>query len=263
MIPNSHSFIKKPALVTVFLLFACFAFSQYPDTTKRIFNFSGAASITNNGFSFIPAFTLGKPAAVVNLYVGGGKRFSFEPEFRYSLSGKPWSFIFIWRYKLVRKNKFQFTLGTHLPALSFISGPVIKNGVEQETIQARRFFPVIEMFPNHFINKNISVGMFYQYAFGIEKELARHTHFISLRSSFSNIGLPSQYYIRFNPQFFYLKMDDADGFYVASGLALSKRNFPISISSLVNKALQTDIPGKDFDWNISLIYSFNNSFTRL
>jgi len=38
-------------------------------------------------------FTLGKPAAIFDLSVGN-ERLAFEPQFRFSLEGKPWSFIF-------------------------------------------------------------------------------------------------------------------------------------------------------------------------
>ena len=31
----------------------------------------------------------------------------------------------------------------------------------------------------------------------------------------------------------------------------------------MNKAIQTDIPGNTFDWNISIAYSFNNKYIRL
>ena len=164
-----YTYIRKSATL-IYLLLTHSAFSQ--DTTKRLLTFNGAVSITNNGFSLIPAFSLGKPAAIATFYVGGGKRFSFEPELRYSLGGKPWSFIFIWRYKFIKKDKFQFSLGTHLPALNFISDTINRNGVKHDIIKARRFFPVIELFPNYWVNKDISVGLYYQYGYGVEKELA-------------------------------------------------------------------------------------------
>jgi hypothetical protein len=94
--------------------------AQGTDSTSKIVNFRGAASITNNGFSFIPAFSLGKPATVFNFNINGGKRFSFEPEFRFALKdGRPWSFIFIWRYKLINQKRFQATVGSHFPSVPF------------------------------------------------------------------------------------------------------------------------------------------------
>lgn len=255
--------IERFLFAFMFTILAFSALAQQADTAKKhTVNFSGNLSITNNGFSLIPAFTLGKPAVLATIYAGG-KRFSFEPEFRYSLEGKPWSFIFIWRYKLIKKERFQFTLGTHLPALNFKSDSVTLNGTEQESIRARRFFPVIEFIPAYFISKDISISIYYQYGRALEKELARNTHFVSLRSSFSNIAISKKIFMRFNPQVYYLKMDAKDGFYFTSGLTLGMRKFPVSVSSLVNNAIQTDISGKKFDWNVSLVYSFNAVYSSL
>jgi hypothetical protein len=248
----------------VFMLFFCthFAFSQESkiDSTKQVINFGSAVSVTNNGFSFIPTFTLGKPATIINLAVGG-KRFSFEPELRYSLEGKPWSFIFIWRYKLLNTNKFLFTVGSHLPALNFRTVPVVANGVTGDLIMTQRFLP-FELTPTFLLSKNVSISMFYLYALGLQKNQTRHTNFLSLRSNITNIKISNQLYMRFNPQVYYLQMDNNDGFYFASSLALAKRNFPLSIASTMNKAISSDIIAKDFDWNISLIYSFNGRFIR-
>jgi hypothetical protein len=68
--------------------------------------------------------------------------------------------------------------------------------------------------------------------------------------------------MRFNPQVFYLKSGDKDGFYAAANLTLAKKNFPFSLSSMMNKALKTEIAGKDFNWNLSLGYTFGSSYTR-
>ncbi|MCC7246823.1 MAG: hypothetical protein IT269_14150 [Saprospiraceae bacterium] len=233
-----------------------------PDSLKKTLDFKGSVSVTNNGFSFIPTFSLGEPALVTTFAVHGKKRLSFEPEFRYSLEGKPWSLIFIWRYQLVRQGRFKMALGTHLPTLSFISGPVIKNGLEQEAIQARRFFPVIEVMPHYSLTKNIQAGMYYLYGLGIEKELARNTHFLTFRLGFNHIPLSERWYMRFNPQVYFLNMDAASGFYAAGGLSVARKGWPLSVSCLVNKAIETDIKGKDFDWNVSLNYTFGSTYVK-
>jgi hypothetical protein len=254
-------YFKQKLLLFVLLHFTCCSFSQKADSTKNVVNFKTSVSVTNNGFSFIPSFSLGKPAAIVNLAIGG-KKFSFEPELRFSLEGKPWSFIFIWRYKLIAANKFQFTVGAHVPALAYRTVPVEKNGLTQNLIQTQRFL-ACELIPNYNFTKNISTGLFYLYAHGIEEDAAKNTHFISLRTSFSNIKLSNKYYLKFNPQVFYLNTAKKEGFYASSGLTLAKQHFPLSISTMVNKPLKTDIAGKVFDWNVSLIYSLSKNFVRL
>jgi len=70
--------------------------------------------------------------------------------------------------------------------------------------------------------------------------------------------------MRLNPQIYYLKMDENDGFYFNTALTLAKRNFPLSISSIINKTIQTEIPvGENLIWNVSLIYTFNKNYVEL
>lgn len=260
---KSTTSAQKIGLLLAILCLAQFAFAQSTDSTKHVLNFTGAASVTNNGFSFIPSFSLGKPAAIFNFNVNGGKRFSFEPEFRFALEGaRPWSFIFIWRYKLIIAERFKLSIGTHLPALNFRTVPVIKNGEPLEVIQTQRFFPVWELAPNYVLNKNLSIGAFYLYGHSPEVDATKNTHFVSLRSNFSNIKLTEQLFLRFNPQVFYLKSGDNDGLYTAANLTLAKKNFPLSLSTMMNKALKTEIAGKDFNWNLSLAYTFGSSFSK-
>ena len=69
--------------------------------------------------------------------------------------------------------------------------------------------------------------------------------------------------MRFNPQIYYLRMAKDDGFYINGALTLSKRNFPLTISTLVNKTILTEIPvGEDFLWNVSLTYTFNKEYVE-
>ncbi len=107
---------KIPVLpVILFSLLTQNSFSQSTDSTKRLYQIKGAVTVTNKGVSLIPTFTLGKPAVIFDLSMGK-KRLYFEPQLRFALGGKPWSFLFWWRYKLVNNSKFAFTLGVH-PAL--------------------------------------------------------------------------------------------------------------------------------------------------
>src|SRR5215468_11181833 len=120
---------KIVLLIVVFSLITHFVFSQGIDSTKNIFHFKGAVTVTNKGISLVPTFTLGKPAAIFDLSMGK-KKFFFEPQFKFSLAGKPWAFLFWWRYKLVTTSKFAFTAGVH-PALSFRTDSFIVNGVKK------------------------------------------------------------------------------------------------------------------------------------
>lgn len=80
--------IKKALLLTLLINLSFIAFSQTSEITKMFSHFNGAITATNNGISFIPTFSLGKPAVIFDLSVG--KRLSFDPQFRFALEGKPW-----------------------------------------------------------------------------------------------------------------------------------------------------------------------------
>lgn len=248
-------------LLLLLITFTVFeASAQQKDSIKPLSHFSGSVSVTNNGISFIPSFSLGKPAAIFNLSMGKGK-LSFDPELRFALEGKPWSFLFWWRYQLVKTNKFGVRLGAH-PALNFRTQSVTLNGVTKEVIITRRYFAG-ELTPNFYVSKNISVGMYYLYSRGIDRDAVRNTHFVTINSNFSNIKLSSKYYIKFVPQVFYLKQDKQDGFFVTATLTLAKKNFPLSLSSIVNKRIESDITGsKNFVWNATLAYSFNKHYAE-
>jgi hypothetical protein len=261
MYPFSKTVFKKACLFICFLSITYTTFSQQTDSTKHILNVKGSVSATNNGFSFIPSFSLGKPAVIFGFNVNSGKKLSFEPEFRFSLLDvKPWSFIFIWRYKLINDPKFQLVAGAHLPAIPFRTVSYVRNGVTYETLANYRFLP-FELSPNFVINKNVSVGLFCLYAYGFEDAI-RHTNFVALRSSISNINLSKNVSLRLNPQLFYLRLDTKEGYYSALNVTLAKKNRPFSLSAMMNKPLKTQIAGKDFDWNVGLMYNFVKTYVK-
>jgi hypothetical protein len=255
----SKNRIKRALLFCVVINLAGYSFSQKADNGNSLSHFNGAVTVTNNGISFIPTFTLGKPAVIFDLSMG--KRLSFDPQFRFALEGKPWSFIFWWRYKLVKSGKFLFTVGAH-PEFAFKTVTISTDGGSKEIIMTQRYLAG-ELSPNYFVAKNISIGIYYLYAHCLEDEAISNTHFLTLNANFSNIKLSSQFYMRFVPQIYYLKMDESDGFYFTSSLTLARRDFPITVSALINKTIQTDISAcKNFVWNASLIYTFNNKYIK-
>lgn len=132
-------------------------FSQKDDDTINAGHFGGAITVINYGISFIPNFTLGKPAAIFDLNIRK-RKLSFEPQFRFALDGKPWSFVFWWRYKLLNNDKFQINVGAH-PSVVFNQVPS-ENGVSKETTIAHQYLAG-EFAPNYLLSKNIIVGLYY------------------------------------------------------------------------------------------------------
>jgi hypothetical protein len=251
----------KPILLLALLVFSIMAFGQTADSTKHSLHLGGSISANNNGFSLVPTFSLGKPAIQTGFNISGKRRLSFHPQFWYSmLDYKPWSFIFIWRYKLVKREKFELVLGTHAPAINFRSATVTENGVQKDVIKARRFYPALEVLPFFHVKKKTSLSFYYLFGTGIEKEVSTKNHFISFRADFNDFPLTRQLYLRFNPQAYYLLLGDEAGWYAAGSLALAKRNCPLSISTMVNKSLKTEIADTDFEWNVGLTYTFGRSY---
>jgi hypothetical protein len=259
--PMQPTFYKAIFLIAL-LHFSKFAVAQNADKTKHFLNFSGTISANNNGFSLVPTFSLGKPAVQTGFNISGNKgRFSFHPQFWYSmLDYKPWSFIFIWRYQLVKKEDFEFIVGTHAPAINFRSATVTEDSVQKDVLKARRFYPALEVLPYFHLNQNISLSFYYLFGTGIEKEISSKNHFLSFRTDFNDIPLTKQLYLKFNPQVYYLQIGDTNGIYAAGSLALAHRKWPLSVSTMMNKALKSDIAASDFEWNVGLTYAFGRNY---
>jgi hypothetical protein len=253
----------KKALPLLLLVLAAIvnpSYSQNTDSLKKSYQVKGAVTITTKGIAIVPSFSLGQPAAIFDLSLGKKKLF-FEPQFRFSLEGKPWSLFFWWRYKLVNTAKTYITLAAN-PALNFKSVTTTVNGEPVTSLIANRYLAG-ELSPNYFVAKNISVGLYYLYSHGLDKGTAKHSQFITINSNISNIRLTRQIYARLIPYAYYLRQDGKDGFYATATLNLAARNFPLSVQSIVNKTIESNVPGsQDFLWNASLIYSFNNKYVE-
>jgi len=160
--------------------------------------FKSALSVTNNGFSFIPTFSLGKPAAILDLGIGN-KRLSFEPQFRFALSGKPWSFIFIYRYKIINNSRFQLKVGGHIPALNFTTAPATINGVDRDAIVTRRFLAG-ELWPIYKVNDKLGFGIYSMRGHGFDPGTTQDATFFGFQTYFTNVNLTEHLVLTFTPQ---------------------------------------------------------------
>ncbi len=250
----------KIGLFLILLMPACSAAAQQIDSPKPVTHFAGNISLTNNGISIIPTFMLGKPALLFDLSIGGSK-LRFDPMLRFGTDGKPWSFVFWWRYKLVNTKRFSLGVGAH-PAFSFVRVQMTTNGTTNEKIVAQRFVAA-EIAPAYKLTPAVSVGIYYLNGHGLDRGTIQQTHFLAAGPNFSSIGLGQHLFLRLNPQLYYLQIDQHSGYYVTATAALCKRGFPLMVQSIVNKTIQSDIPNNnDFVWNVSLVYSFDKQFVR-
>jgi len=235
------------------------SFSQNADTTKPVSHFSGYINLTNKGISSVPNLTLGKPAVIV--YLSAGKNLRFEPEFRIGLDGKPWMFIFWGRYDLVNTKKIYIKARVNATVV-FNTIKDTTNSLIDKTMGAGRIL-TLDLASSYFLTKHIGIGPYYLYSHGLQKNGVRNTHLLGLRTSFSSINLSDQFYISFNPMVYFLHIDQYPGYYVNATLTLAKQNFPLSVSGLINKTIETRIPiGENLLWNVSLIYTFSKSYVE-
>lgn len=255
----SKMVLFRAVVISVCLLISALQTKAQQDNSRSINFVSGGATATNNGISLLPTFSLGKPALIFDLATGNN-RLSFEPQFRFSMEGRPWVFLFWWRYKFVQSEKFKLTAGVH-PAFVFNDIPAAATGVPQDA-QISKTYLAGDFAPNYFIRKNISVGIYYLHSSGFMQGAVRNTNFITVNANFTNIKLSDQFYAKFNPQLYYLRMDDRGGYYVTATVTLAKKDFPLSVQSIINQAIQTELVAKrNFVWNLSLVYSFRKNFT--
>lgn len=250
----------KAMILLVYVLFIGTGVFAQDNSGKGPSYFRGNISVTNNGLSLIPAFSLGRPAAIFELSMGG-ERLSFDPELRFALDGKPWSFIFWWRYKIVKSSKFNLHVGAH-PAFIFTTTmEPDANGQMVEITKTQRFFAA-EISPSYTISPKTKLSFLYLAGRSLGKVPYSLNQFVTIGPSFTNIPISQKYFFNARPQVFYLKMNEKDGFFASSSMVVGRKNFPISLGGIVSKVIVSEIEVDNWIWNISLIYSFNNEFVK-
>ena len=243
-------------LVLLFSLY--FIDCKAQDESNKSTYFGGSFGLTNNGIALLPTFSLNKPAGFLMLNVGN--RFTFEPEFHFSLEGKPWTILLWGRYKLLQGEKFKLNVGAH-PGLLFQPQMLSINGAPPSEVITTERYLAGELVPNYFFTPNTSIGLYYLNGNGFAESSSKRMHFLTLNANFRKINLSENYYLRFNPQIYYLNMDKTEGFFTSSIIALARNDFPVAIQMLTNKSFKTDFPDtSDWMFSFSLIYSFGKNY---
>lgn len=259
---NSKNNPLSLAIGLMAVLWLSFSPASYAQENQKsgIGHFRGNISVTNNGLSLIPAFSLNRPAAIFELSLGG-ERLSFDPEMRFALDGQPWSFIFWWRYKIIKSDKFKLHVGSH-PAFIFENKMVANgNGTLIPSMEAKRFF-ASEISPRYTFNHKVTVSFLYLAGRSLGKIPYALNQFVALGSQFTKIPLSEKYFFNASPQLFYLKMNEKDGYFGSSSFVIGRKDFPVSLGSIISKKIVSEIEVDNWIWNLSLIYSFNNEFVK-
>jgi hypothetical protein len=249
--------LKTFSLVSLCLIgFHCFS-EDLVDSTAKPLQFATSTTITNNGISVIPIFSLGKPAAIINFTIG--RKFTFEPEFRLSLEGKPWAFIYWFRYKLIKTKKFSWGIGAH-PALIYKTIPVVSNGIPTDLIRVQRFLAA-EMTQSYRFNKHTTMGLYYLLGAGSIENGTKPTNLLVLRGGVDNVELGKGFMGAMNPQLIYLFTNGQEGSYANMTFILSHKKSPVSLNYFVNTPLNSNIVGgQDLVWSVGATYVFNRLF---
>lgn len=213
---------------------------------------SANINVTNKGISFIPTFTLGRPATIVDVIIRR-QRVSFEPQIRYGLDGKPWSILFWGRYRAVNGGRFRLLLGGH-PALSFKEEVFSTATGTTERITATRYL-ALEAVPTVVLSRHVSVGSYYLYGHALDPAAARDNHYLTARAIVSDVPLGRGLALQVTPQLYYLNLSGQDGEYVSATATLSRKGSPISVGTLFSRPIRTGIAGGgDTLWNVSVNY---------
>lgn len=241
---NSIKHIKKLTSVIVFVL------GVFVNTNAQ--TYTGNLGVTNNGFSIIPTFSFNSPAITTQMS-WKKNNLSVEPDIRLAPDLTKGSMLLWFRYMPIQKGKFSLRTGLH-PAINWFPKNIVENDKPSELYQLRRFL-AWELAPNFKINKNLNVGVYYLQGNGLQENGVRTSHFVNLYLAVSNIVLNDQLNLSLTPAVYYLNVDKKAGTYFTANGAISHKKSPFSLQSTINQTLRTSITGgKDFLWNIALVY---------
>lgn len=250
----------KHLLLTLFLFFSIFTYSQPSDSISQRINVVGNIGITNNGISIVPTFSLNAPASNFTFSVQKN-RFSFDPDIRLTLDGKKGDMMFWFRYRLVQSQKWSLGVGVH-PAYNFAGTTLHENGIDREIIQSRRFVG-LELAPFYAVSPHVGFGPYFLRGMGLQKDGPIVTNFVAMNLMFSNLNVSKNLQLSVMPQLYYLYLDHQDGLYLAGNIKLSSPKSPFALHSTMNKVVKTQVAGsKNFSWNLIFSYSFAHSYKK-
>ena len=68
--------------------------------------------------------------------------------------------------------------------------------------------------------------------------------------------LTEDYFLNISPSVYYLKLDQNDGFYTTATVNFKNKDFPLSLQTIFNQRIKSNIISDNLVWNVSLVYSF-------
>lgn len=254
MTPFAPSRQRPVVALLVWAWLASAAQAQPNGETPRPVEVWGAVNVNTKGISLVPALTLGRPAAIVDLGIRKSG-LSFEPQLRFALDGTPWSFLLWGRYRAVTRERFRLTIGGH-PAYSFrTSTTAVSDGSSREVIEVRRY-AAAEATPTWTLSPRASVGAYYLYSHGIDPGAPPHTQLAAARVYLANLDVAGDFVVQATSQFYFLRTNGRNGTYVSASASFGRRTSPWAITTIVNQPVKSDVVGgQSFLWNVGLTYT--------
>ena len=238
-------------LLLLFILFTGIIFcAESPDSTRSRLVANATFSIETNGFSPIPAFSLGKPAVSASISLAKG-RFSFDPTLAYGLDMKPW-YLDSWLHYLII-DKPVFKLRTGLNFSNFFTTTMTPGG---EILQGVRYWTG-ELAGIYCFSQNSNVTLRYWTDNGQDHGTLTG-HFLSLSGEKSGMRIGDHFECSAYAQLFYISYNGPnDGLFISPRIAFSAKDVNITIFGQFNQPIITDItPYPGFMWSVGLAYSF-------
>ena len=247
-------------LVKNFLLIFTIPAICFSQSNEEYF-FKGNINVNNNGIDWVPLFSRDKPSLITNFSLGKN-RFSVNPLLRYELEGlQPWGVDIWWNYKVKQKGKFNFELGGVFPGIINQKISVLDKNLPKKILQPW-VTAIINPTFSYVFSKNFKLSLSYYEIIPLKivnKNQLEHGRVFILSPLFNNLQITSKLYLRWTPILYTVQIENSKtGLFSAQTINIGLKNFPFSVSSVMNKPLYFgDLSGKKFDWNIGINYSFD------
>lgn len=257
--PNLYSQdwkMKKAYICLCFFIIPVFCLSQINDK----YFFKGNININNNGIDWVPLFSRDKPSLIANFSLGKN-RFSINPLIRYELEGlQPWGVDIWWNYKVKQSGKLNFDLGGVLPGVINQNISVIDKNLPKTILQ-----PWVSAIVNPTVSFAFSNAFKLSLSYYeiiplkiVNKTQLEHGRVIILSPSIKQFLIMNKIFLNWIPIIYTVQIEDTKtGIFSAQTINIGVKNFPFSISTVMNKPIYFgDLSGKKFDWNIGINYTF-------
>lgn len=249
---------NRHLILLVLLLNFAYVFSQ--EENKNSYAISANINVNNNGISWIPVYSLEKPSVITDFKLTINN-FSINPRFRFDIEDlQPWNIDVYLNYKFKKKRTFAFELGTLLPAATFQQFSYENdNGLTES-----RLTPWMYIFINPKVTININSNLKFRISYfeGFPTKIVseyqpKNGRTIFIQPLIKKINVNQKIDLLWMPQLYLTTFNEDKGYYFSQNIFIEFKNFPFKISTSLNKAIETELRGKKFDWNIGLSYNFS------